>query len=264
MRAPRWALAAMATLPIPLGGSLVLSSPALAAPALPEIPAPWHSIPDIGPLLKQDRVLGPAQAEISIVVWSDPECPYCKQFSGVPDAAVARANSGGTARANFALRLLPLPFHGAAAVVGALGALCVAEQAGPDGYYKFLGDYFARTGANGRGLPSSGSSAKNDSAKNDSGRAAVSELAVKDGASDKGKLEACLRSDDTLGRIAAEGDSAEAADVEGTPAVALRNNLTGETILVNGAIDPDTLDQGIALMARRGLRHAAPPPDYAR
>jgi predicted DsbA family dithiol-disulfide isomerase len=99
--------------------------------------------------------------------------------------------------------------------------------------------------------------------QNDSGRAAVSDLAVKDGASDKGKLEACLRSDDTLGRIAAEGDSAEAADVEGTPAVAL-HQLTGETILVNGAIDPDTLDQGIALMARRGLRHAAPPPDYAR
>jgi hypothetical protein len=114
------------------------------------------------------------------------------------------------------------------------------------------------------GPSASGGSAKNDSAKNDSGRAAVSDLAVKDGASDKGKLEACLRSDDTLGRIAAEGDSAEAADVEGTPAVALRNNLTGETILVNGAIDPDTLDQGIALMARRGLRHAAPPPDYAR
>jgi hypothetical protein len=143
----------------------VLSSPALAAPALPEIPAPWHSIPDIGPLLKQDRVLGPAQAEISIVVWSDPECPYCKQFSGVPDAAVARANSGGTARANFALRLLPLPFHGAAAVVGALGALCVAEQAGPDGYYKFLGDYFARTGANGRGLPPAAAAPKTTAPK---------------------------------------------------------------------------------------------------
>jgi protein-disulfide isomerase len=252
----------MATLPIPLGG-LVLSSPALAAPALPEIPAPWHSIPDIGPLLKQDRVLGPAQAEISIVVWSDPECPYCKQFSGVPDAAVARANSGGTARANFALRLLPLPFHGAAAVVGALGALCVAAG-WPGRLLQVPGRLFRTHRRQWPGPSVQRRQRKNDSAKNDSGRAAVSDLAVKDGASDKGKLEACLRSDDTLGRIAAEGDSAEAADVEGTPAVALRNNLTGETILVNGAIDPDTLDQGIALMARRGLRHAAPPPDYAR
>jgi hypothetical protein len=187
-------------------------------------------------LLKQDRVLGPAQAEISIVVWSDPECPYCKQFSGVPDAAVARANSGGTARAISRCACCPCP-----STARRRWSARWARSAWPS--------RLARTATTSSWATISHAPAPMAGAfcqrrqcqkrqrQNDSGRAAVSDLAVKDGASDKGKLEACLRSDDTLGRIAAEGDLAEAADVEGTPAVALRNNLTGETILVNGAID---------------------------
>ncbi|MFD2782488.1 DsbA family protein [Novosphingobium pokkalii] len=111
--------------------TILAVAPTLAVPALaqaaaqtPDIPAPWRSVPDLGNLLAQDRVSGPAQAPISVVVWSDPECPYCKQFSGVPDAAIARAKG----KANLAIRMLPLPFHGAAAVLGGMAALCVADQ----------------------------------------------------------------------------------------------------------------------------------------
>jgi predicted DsbA family dithiol-disulfide isomerase len=79
-------------------------------------------------------------------------------------------------------------------------------------------------------------------------------LARQDGAGDGAKLDACLRSDDTLGRLSAEGDAAERATVQGTPAVAVRNNTTGETIMVDGAIDGETLDEAIALMATRAQR----------
>lgn len=249
MRARFWATAPMAI----VLATILAAAPTLAVPALaqaaaqtPDIPAPWRSVPDLGNLLAQDRVSGPAQAPISVVVWSDPECPYCKQFSGVPDAAVARAKG----KANLAIRMLPLPFHGAAAVLGGMAALCVADQGGTAAYYRFLGDYFAQTGGNGRGLPG--------------GRAAVVALARQDGAGDGAKLDACLRSDDTLGRLSAEGDAAERATVQGTPAVAVRNNTTGETIMVDGAIDGETLDEAIALMATRTTRRGPPPADYSR
>ncbi len=126
----------------------------------------------------------------------------------------------------------------------------MADQGGAAAFYRFLNDYFARTGGNGRGL--------------EGGRAAVVALAKLDGAADGAKLDACLRSDETLGRVAAEGDAAERATVQGTPAVAVRNNLTGETIMVDGAIDGETLDQAITLMASRSKRHGAPPADYSR
>ena len=245
MRARFWAIALAAT--------ITASAPLLAAPAMaqaavqtPDIPAPWRTVPDVGALLTQDRLAGPAQAPVSVVVWSDPECPYCKQFAGVPDAAIARAQG----KANLAIRMLPLPFHGAPAVLGSMAALCVGDQGGAAAFYRFLNDYFSRTGGNGRGL--------------EGGRPAVVALAKQDGAADGAKLEACLRSDDTLGRVAAEGDAAERATVQGTPAVAVRNNLTGETIMVDGAIDGETLDQAIALMASRSKHHGAPPADYSR
>ncbi|WP_179505292.1 MULTISPECIES: thioredoxin domain-containing protein [unclassified Sphingomonas] len=250
MRAWFRAMALAATITVSAMGPM--AAQALAAPAqLPDIPAPWRTVPDVGALLAQDRVSGPVQAPVSVVVWSDPECPYCKQFSGVPDAAISRAKG----QANLAIRMLPLPFHGAAAVLGGMAALCVADQGGSAAYYRFLGDYFARTGGNGRGLPGNST---------DRGRGAVVALARQDGAADAAKLDACLRSDDTLGRLAAEGDAAERATVQGTPAVAVRNNTTGETILVDGAIDGETLDAAIALMAARSTRHGPPPADYSR
>lgn len=246
-------LAALATVP----AGVALAAPAPASPrapsveALPDIPAPWRSVDDVGALLKQDRVLGAGDAPVSVIVWSDPECPYCKQFSGIPDAAVARA--GG--KANVALRLLPLPFHGAAAVYASLAALCVADQGGAPAYYRFLGAYFARTGGNGRGLP--GNTPRGSGA-------AVLALAASSGAADAKALDACLRSDDTLGRLAAEGDAAERATVQGTPAIAVRNNATGETIMVDGAIDADMLDAAITLMAGRSTRRGPPPAGYSR
>lgn len=248
MRARIWA-AALAVTIMAVTIMTGATSPAAAAQdtaQLPDVPAPWRSVPDVGALLAQDRVSGPDRAPVSVVVWSDPECPYCKQFSGVPDAAIARAKG----KANLAIRMLPLPFHGAAAVLGSMAALCVADQGGSAAYYRFLADYFAGTGANGRGLPG--------------GRPAVVALARQSGAADAARLDACLRSDDTLGRVAAEGNAAERATVQGTPAVAVRNNTTGETILVDGAIDGETLDAAIALMAGRTTRRGPPPADYSR
>jgi hypothetical protein len=244
------ALAAGAlTLALAPNGAMAAPAPSGAA-ALPDIPAPWRTAPDVGALLKQDRVLGPADAPVSVVVWSDPECPYCKQFAGVPDAAIARAKG----KANLALRMLPLPFHGAAAVIAGMAALCVADQGGTQAYYKFVNAYFAQTGGNGRGLPGEAQR----------GRAAVVDVATAAGAADGKAVEACTRSKDTLDRLVAEGDAAERATVQGTPAVAVRNNVTGETILVDGAIDGDTLDAAIALMAARSNRQAPPPPGYSR
>jgi protein-disulfide isomerase len=241
MRARFWATALAATT------MAFAAAPAMAASAqVPDVPAPWRSISDVGALLPQDRVAGPAQAPVSVVVWSDPECPYCKQFSGVPDSAIAHAQG----KANLAIRLLPLPFHGAAAVLGGMAAMCVADQGGSGAYYRFLADYFARTNGGGRGLVG--------------GRAAVVALAKQDGAADGAKLDACLRSDDTLGRISAEGDAAERATVQGTPAVAVRNNTSGETIMVDGAIDEATLSDAISLMAERTTRRGPPPADYSR
>ncbi|WP_225205839.1 DsbA family protein [Novosphingobium huizhouense] len=230
--------------------ALALASTAAAAAAAPAMPLPgqsngaedpvraeggWRSADLVAPAGKSDRIYGPADADLTLIVWLDPECPYCKQFGNTGERLVDSANG----KLNLVVRLLPLPFHGEPAMAASVASLCVADQAGAAGFYRFLDAYLAMTATNGRGIP----------ARMGGGADPVLSLAVASGASDTEALRACRRSADTLRRVSAETAAGEAAGVGGTPSVAIRNNRSGTSVMADGAIPEDDIKAAVNWLA---------------
>ena len=185
-------------------------------------------------------VHGPAKAAVSVIVWLDPECPYCKVLGMTPETVVDAAEG----RVNLAVRLYPLPFHGANAMLASLSALCVGDQAGDAAYYHFLDGWLAMTGSNGQGIP----------AQPGQNGDPVAALARSAGALDSAALAACTTAPATSERLGEEMRSAQRANLGGTPAIAVRNNANGKTIMVAGAIGDDDLRAAIEYMAKQGDR----------
>ncbi|MCW1381578.1 DsbA family protein [Novosphingobium sp. KCTC 2891] len=240
-------------LPRLIAAALVLAAPGLAA-AAPSLPLPgedngaetpvsatggWRSAEAVAPLGKADRVYGNADADLTLIVWLDPECPYCKMFGNTGERLVDAA--GG--RMNLAVRLLPLPFHGEPAMAASAASLCVADQSGPAAYYRFLDAYLAMTATNGRGI-----------AAQPGGGNPITALAGAAGAADTARFNTCLRSTATMRRVLEESDAAQRAGVAGTPAVAIRNNRNGESVMADGAIPEEDIRAAANWLVARQVR----------
>jgi protein-disulfide isomerase len=197
----------------------------------------WKTAMHVDALRPGERVHGNPSAGLSLIVWLDPECPYCKVLGDMPERVV----NGSAGKVNLAVRLYPLPFHGQNAVLASLTALCVGDQAGDAGYYRFLDKWLELTAGNGKGIPSG------------TGRASdpVAALATAAGARNRDALANCTTASATSQRLTEDMRSAERARIGGTPAIAVRNNDTGETMMVAGAIEEPELQAAIKYMAQR-------------
>lgn len=192
----------------------------------------WHEAPGVGAVGKDDRLYGHGDARFSLIIWLDPECPYCKLLGDKPERVV----DGSAGRVNLVVRLYPLPFHGPNAVLASTTALCVAEQAGAAGFYRFLNGWMAKTGGNGRGIAAIGIDDP------------VAALAASAGAKDSNALAGCTTADRTGRKLAAEMKAAEVAGIEGTPQIALRDNRVGHTITISGAIGEDDMKNAVKVL----------------
>jgi len=190
----------------------------------------------IHPLGTTDRTYGPEHAKVSIIVMSDPECPYCQRFAGAPEKAVDQ--SGGLA--NAAIRLFPLDFHGQPAIDASIAALCVADQAGAKGYYAFFNGYLAATQGNGRGIPDS---------KAKPAKAVMDKLLKSSGVQDMAKLKTCQQDPATMKRLEAEFNASAEAGATGTPYVVLRNNDNGAVKILPGAVPVEMLVDEVRKLA---------------
>ncbi len=177
--------------------------------------------------VNRDRVLGNMQADVSVIVYSDLECPYCKHFAQTPEQAVA----GFDGKANVVFRHYPLPFHGEIAKRAAYYAECVGRQAGSKAFFAFVGDWFKLTKTNGQGL--------------EGGDAQIREVAQAAGVKDVASLDACAR-DAAIAQLV-EDDLADGtrSGVNGTPGTIIRNNKTGVSLAISGAVPAEVLEQGI-------------------
>ncbi len=177
---------------------------------------------------KQDHIRGASSAEVSLIEYSDFECPFCKQFHGTPKALLDRYPG----RVNWVLRNFPLAFHNPAAHKEALAAECVARLGGNDAYWKYADSLFANTKSNGGGLPPDNSLEK------------LAEAAgVKSAA-----LTQCMNEDATAKRVEQDIADGTAAGVSGTPTTVVRNNKTGASEAVVGAIPSGGLEPAIERM----------------
>ncbi|HED12745.1 MAG TPA: disulfide bond formation protein DsbA [Gammaproteobacteria bacterium] len=164
---------------------------------------------------KVDHLLGNKDAVISVVEYSDFECPFCKRFH--PTMKQLIANNKG--KVNWVYRNFPLSFHNPGAKTEAEAAECVALVAGNDTYWKFNNAIFDRTTSNGTGFPVEN----------------LLPLAKEVGVDEKA-YQACIDGGKTKQRVLDDLNNGIAAGVNGTPGSILINHATGKMRIAAGAL----------------------------
>lgn len=147
-------------------GSLIISAGILSSPGSFERPtsgtndtlpsADTAAAPDdepSGPVkvsVDDDPVLGDKNAPLTLIEFSDYECPFCKRsFTDVlPELKKAYIDTG---KVKFVYRDLPLSFH-ANAQKEAEAAECARSLGNDATYFKFHDQIFSQTTSNGTGL----------------------------------------------------------------------------------------------------------------
>jgi protein-disulfide isomerase len=169
---------------------------------------------NVPPPAKDDHVYGNATAPITLIEYSDFECPYCKRFHDTAKQLVDRSDG----KVDLVYRHFPLDFHNPGAEKEAEASECVAQLGGNVAFWKFADAVYTRTRSNGKGFPVDN----------------LAPLAVELGL-DKDAFQKCLDSGRMAARVRHDLDTGTKAGVQGTPGNILRNNRTGEVIAVHGA-----------------------------
>jgi len=177
---------------------------------------------------KQDHIRGTPSAAVSLIEYTDFECPFCKRFHDTPKGLLDRYQG----RVNWVVRNFPLPFHDPAARKEALAGECVARLGGNDAYWKYADAVFANTKSNGGGLPEEHS---------------VEKLAEAVGVK-RAALATCMNDEAAIKSVDQDIADGNAAGVSGTPTTVVRNNKTGAAEAVVGAIPAGGLEPAIERM----------------
>jgi protein-disulfide isomerase len=121
------------------------TAPAGAQPQTPSQPTKGATSVD------DDPVLGDKNAPVTIVEFSDYECPFCKRHfdQTLPQLLKNYVTAG---KVKIVYRDFPLSFHDPMATKEAVAANCARAQGGDTTYFKYHDEIFTRTTSNGNGL----------------------------------------------------------------------------------------------------------------
>lgn len=112
------------------------------APTQPSAPTPVNI-----EVKSSDYVRGSSDAPVTVVTYTDLECPYCKSFH----PSMQRVMSEYAGKVKWIYRNFPLSFH-VNAQKEAEAAECVGKLGGAETYWKFVDAIFERTTSNGTGF----------------------------------------------------------------------------------------------------------------
>lgn len=181
--------------------------------------APTAAAPGkVKPISKDDHVRGAKNADISVIEYSDMECPFCKRFHPTVQQLMKEYNG----KIAWVYRHFPLSFH-ANAQKEAEASECVAELGGADKYWKFIDGIFDKTTSNGTGFALD----------------ALAPLAKEVGV-DEQKFKQCLDSGKYAKRIQQDTTEGQTSGVDGTPGTILVRK-DGKSRLVPGAVPYEEL-----------------------
>lgn len=184
-------------------------------------PSQDPNTPKVGtvkPVSKDDHILGDAKAPVTLIEYSDIECPFCKRFHPTVQQ-VAKEYKG---KVKIVFRHFPLNFH-ANAQKEAEATECVAELGGNAKFWSFLDKIFERTTANGTGFALD----------------ALAPLAKEVGVNEQ-KFKACLDSGKYAQKVQQSIAEGSAAGVDGTPGTILLGK-NGKSVLIPGAVPFESL-----------------------
>lgn len=101
--------------------------------------------------IDDDPVLGESSAPITMIEFSDYECPFCKRYFDSSFSQIKK-DFVDTGKLKIVFRDLPLSFHDPAATSEALAANCAKELGGDEVYFKYHDLIFKQTKSNGQGI----------------------------------------------------------------------------------------------------------------
>ncbi len=198
-------------------------------PTVQNAPSPTDSAPaatqptgKVKPLSKEDHVFGDAKAKVTLIAYSDYECPFCKRFHPTLQQLKAEYKD----KVSFVFRHFPLSFH-ANAQKEAEAAECVATLGGSDKFWTFTDKIFERTTSNGTGF-------------------ALDQLGplAKEVGVDEAKFKECLDGGKQAARVQQDFNEGQAAGVDGTPGTILLGK-SGKSVLIPGAVPLETIKSQI-------------------
>jgi len=169
----------------------------------------------------RDHIRGEASAEVSLIEYSDFECPFCKRFHGTPASLMGRY----AGRINWVYRHYPLDFHNPAARREAIASECAAQVGGKEAFWQYADAVFNQTQSDGKGLPVDNS---------------VEVIAARLGMN-RARFMRCLEDPISTKRVDEDLADGAAVGISGTPTTLIRNNRTGATEMIVGAQPPEAL-----------------------
>jgi protein-disulfide isomerase len=98
-----------------------------------------------------DAVLGSKDAPITVIEFSDYECPFCKR-SFQQMLPSLKSEYIDTGKVQLVYRDFPLGFHDPLATKEAIAAECAREQGGDGVYFEYHDEIFNTTSSNGNGM----------------------------------------------------------------------------------------------------------------
>ena len=170
----------------------------------------------------RDHIYGNPDASVSLIEYSDFECPFCKRFH--PTAKkIVEAYDG---EVNWVYRHFPLAFHNPGAQKQAEASECAAALGGNDAFWQYTDLIYKRTRSNGKGFPID----------------KLVPLAKEIGLEETGFRE-CLDEGRFAEKVTEDLEEGGRAGITGTPGNILLHNTTGEVIPRPGAAPYDTLKE---------------------
>lgn len=163
---------------------------------------------------KRDHIYGNQKARVTIIEYSDFDCPYCKSFHATPKKAVDKYDG----RVNWVYRHFPLAFHPDAMKL-AEASECAADLGGNEAFWKYTDALYARSPSNDKSLV----------------MAKLKQIAETIGLN-KNDFMACLNSDRYAARVTEDFEEGSRLGINGTPGSILLNNETGDVLVVSGAL----------------------------
>lgn len=190
------------TLNLVMGGrGLTTGGTAAVAPSVPSAPsAPAPiAVGPLKPVSDSDYVRGAKNAKVTMVEYSDFQCPFCERH--LP--SINQALKDFPNDVNLVYRFYPLSFH-PEAQKAAESAACAAKLGGNDAFWKIHDELFANQATLSRSL--------------------YTELAKKIGLN-TGDFDKCVDGGEMAARVNSDLSEGTSAGVEGTPATFVNGTL---------------------------------------
>jgi len=204
------------------GAAPVAVAPATAPAAQEQQPA--DRTDQVRPVTDGDYRKGPTDASVTIVEYSDFDCPFCSRFHDSMNDIIAETTDVAWVYRHFPLEQLHPQAEGVA-----IASECVGELAGSDAFWSFTDGYFAARGAG----------------DNTAHSELIPQLAASAGVSEAA-LNECVTSGRTQPLVQEDIDNAIATGGRGTP-WSILVGPTGKTYPINGSLPTATIEQLIQI-----------------